>query len=417
VRREKQSIAACRALPTGDSYLRRMEIVPTSQSLLDGLQPEQQRVRVGVLFGGRSGEHEVSLVSAESILSALNPELYEIIPIGITKEGWWITGPDTLDVLKGRIEDGEVSECVLATDPTASALYAFNREGEAWKIPVDVIFPVLHGTFGEDGTVQGLCELAGIPFVGSGVLASAIGMDKVVQKKLHRYEGLPVVDFVDFRATDFADNPVAVLDRIGAELGFPVFVKPPNLGSSVGIAKARTREEAEQAIGDALRYDRTVIVEKAVPNAREIEVAVLGNENPVASVPGEIIPSNEFYDYDAKYVDGASQSVIPADLDPDLADRIRALAVKAFLSIGCEGMARVDFLLSRDDGALYLNEVNTIPGFTSISMYPKLFEADGIAYGDLLDRLIAFALLRQEQRSTLQRSFSPKTDWHLRDDG
>jgi D-alanine-D-alanine ligase len=393
-----------------------MNIVPTYHSILDEMQPSSERLRVGVLFGGRSGEHEVSLVSAASVMSALNPDLYEIIPIGINKEGWWLTGPDVMDLLKGNKDDGDVYECVLSTDPSVKALYAFARDGDSWKVPLDVVFPVLHGTFGEDGAIQGLCELAGIPYVGAGVLGSAIGMDKVVQKKLQRQEGLPVVDFLAFRAKDFIDDPELLLDRVEQALGYPVFVKPPNLGSSVGISKAIDRAELERAIRIALRYDRKVIVEKAVRNAREIEVAVLGNEEPIASVPGEIIPSNEFYDYDAKYVDGASQCVIPAELDPETADRIRALAIEAFRAIACEGMARVDFLLSRDDNSLYLNEVNTIPGFTSISMYPKLFEAEGIAYRDLLDRLIELALQRHEANSALLHSFTPKSDWHLRGD-
>jgi D-alanine-D-alanine ligase len=393
-----------------------MEIVPTYFSIMDDLQPQSQRVRVGVLCGGRSGEHEVSLVSAASVMSALNPELYEVIPIGINKDGWWMTGPDVMDVLKGLKEDGDVYECVLSTDPTVKALYVFSREGDSWSVPLDVVFPVLHGTFGEDGTIQGLLEVAGMPYVGAGVLGSAVGMDKVVQKTLQRALGLPVVDFMAFRSKEFIDEPEGLMARIELALGYPVFVKPPNLGSSVGITKAHDRSDLERAIRIALQYDRKVIVEKAVPNAREIEIAVLGNDEPIASTPGEIIPCNEFYDYNAKYVDGASQCIIPADLEPAFADRIRALALEAFRSIECEGMARVDFLLCRDDGKLYLNEVNTIPGFTSISMFAKLLEAEGIPYPDLLERLITLAQQRHEQRAKLRHSFTPKSDWHLRGD-
>ena len=400
----------------GIRILSPMEILPTYYSILDDLTPRTVRLRLGVLFGGRSGEHEVSLVSAEAIMKALNPERYNIVPIGITKEGLWITGPEVMEALKSGDMDKEIHECVVSTDPMLRALYVFARNGDSWSVPLDIVFPVLHGTYGEDGTIQGLFELANIPCVGTGVLGSAIGMDKVVQKKLQKQQGLPVVDFVDFTSKAFIDRPSVLMDQIEEQLGFPVFVKPPNLGSSVGISKVQTRDELEGAILMAMQYDRKIIVEQCVPNAREIEVAVLGNEDPVASVPGEIIPSNEFYDYDAKYVDGASESVIPADLEPSLADRIRLLAVKAFQSIDCEGMARVDFLLSRDNNALFLNEVNTIPGFTSISMYPKLFAAEGITYVQLLDRLIELALDRHVQKDALTRSFTPKTDWHKHSD-
>jgi D-alanine-D-alanine ligase len=371
------------------------------------------RIKVGVIFGGRSGEHEVSIVSAESVMRALDPERYDIIPIGITKDGWWMTGPDTLDIMKGRISDGVVRECLLPADPSAKSLLLISRDGEVGHEPLDVLFPVLHGSFGEDGCLQGLLEMAEIPYVGAGVPGSAIGMDKVLQKQVFRQAGLPVVDFWWCRSTRIATGLRECMIEIERRLGLPVFVKPANLGSSVGITKAADREQLAGALKNAARYDRKIIVEKAVPDAREIEVAVLGNEQAEASTPGEIIPSNEFYDYNAKYIDGASDAIIPASLPEELAQRVRGLAIEAFHAVDCEGMARVDFLLSRSSGELFLNEINTLPGFTSISMYPKLFAAEGLPYPALLDRLIELAFERQEAKEQLLRTYEPERDWHL----
>jgi len=387
-----------------------------------------RKLRVGVLLGGRSGEHEVSLVSAQSVIAALDRERYEVVPVGITKEGRWVAAEGVV----GMLTAGKVPAALAASlpaDPAVRALAAlpgYEVAPEAAQ-PFDVIFPVLHGPLGEDGTVQGLLELAGIPYVGCGVLGSALGMDKAAQKRMLLQAGIPVVDWLELRAVDWEQGEgggavdglrrvrgarPAILACAEETLGLPLFVKPANMGSSVGISKAHDRAELEAGIADALRYDTKVVVEAAVPAAREIEVAVLGNDRPRASVPGEIVPSNEFYDYNAKYVDGASAATIPADLPADLTQRVRDLAVAAFQACEGEGMARVDFLLSGDTGDLYVNELNTIPGFTSISMYPKLWAATGLPYPALLDELIRLALERHQARSRLATSYQPKEEWY-----
>lgn len=366
--------------------------------------------RIAVLFGGRSGEHEVSLVSAESVMNALDPLCYDIIPVGIDKRGRWWTGAGALELL--RTGAGDCTPCTLAPEP-GRGLLLFDEAG-AHTLPIDVMFPVLHGTYGEDGSMQGLFELANIAYVGAGVAASAVAMDKVLQKRLHREAGLPIAPFLSFSSSQVRLNASELAPRIIETLGVPLFVKPPNLGSSVGISKARTVEELVTAMLLAAEYDTQVLVEHAVPEAREIEVAVLGNEHPVASIPGEVVPGNEFYDYDAKYVDGNSLLHIPADLDTETVERVRNMAVDAFTALACEGMARVDFLLSRSTGELVVNEVNTIPGFTSISMYPKLFEATGLPYAELLDRLIELAGERHSRTSGLRRDYTPKTEWYRR---
>ncbi len=375
------------------------------------------RLRIAVLFGGRSGEHEVSLVSAASVMHALDATRYDILPVGIGRDGAWICGAGALARLRDGATDtsvdtvSDVRRCILAPDPTLGLLVDDGADGWMPR-PIDVIIPVLHGTFGEDGTMQGLFELAGIPYVGAGVLGSAVGMDKIVQKELFHAAGLPVVPYIWAYAEECRTSTDAVCDRVEASLAYPVFVKPPNMGSSVGISKARTRAELTDALLLAAAYDRTVLVEQAVSAPREIEVAVLGAREAIASAPGEIIPSNEFYDYAAKYVDGASATIVPADLDASLAERLRAEALRAFAAVRCEGMARVDFLVARDDGAAYLNEVNTIPGFTSISMYPKLFAYSGVPYPELLDRLVALALARADEVRALRRSYDEGGDWH-----
>jgi len=395
----------------------------------------KKKIRVGVIFGGRSGEHEVSLVSATSIMSALDKDRYEVVPIGITKAGKWIAGKESLQLLKEGKERDQL-HAFLPADPTERRLLPAGEPGRQMEKTsqnisgeLDVVFPVLHGPFGEDGTIQGLFELADIPYVGAGVLGSAIGMDKIFQKQICTQLQLPTVDFAWFRTADWqlntaGNNSLLLPDQIGniaqdqmmqtiiERLGLPVFVKPPNLGSSVGISKAHDEKELWQAIEEAARYDRKVMVEKAVPNAREIEVSVLGNQSPRASVAGEVFPSNEFYDYDAKYVDGASGFQIPADLPEDLHNAIRDTAVKAFLAIEAEGMARVDFLLNRVTNEFFLNELNTIPGFTQISMYPKLWLASGMSYSELLDELIRLAIERHEQRKSLRTSYQPKKEWY-----
>jgi D-alanine-D-alanine ligase len=353
------------------------------------------KLRVGVIFGGRSGEHEVSIASAASIFKYLDRTLYEPVAIRIEKDGRWAltsrmpTAISAADVLK---QTG--TEALQVVEPTA----AVSRSG------VDVVFPVLHGTYGEDGTVQGLLELANVPYVGCGVLASAAGMDKAVMKKLFIHHGLPVGPFLAVLRHHWQRDPAAITGRVRSELKYPVFVKPANLGSSVGISKARSDAEFEQAMAVALEFDRKIVIEAAVPNARELECAVLGNDDPEASLPGEVIPSREFYDYEAKYLDDSSQTLIPAPLDQRQTDEIRRLSIEAFKAVECAGMARVDFLLSRDTGELFVNEVNTIPGFTTISMYPKMWEATGLPYPRLLERLIQLAIERHDEKQRLRTS-------------
>ncbi len=394
-----------------------------------------KKLRVCVVFGGRSGEHEVSIVSATSVMKALDQSKYEVIPVGITKSGRWIAGDQSVQLLKSGIEDTPFY-AMLPADPNEQRLLpsttntANTREMASLREKFDVIFPVLHGPYGEDGTMQGLLELANLPYVGAGVLGSAVCMDKIVQKLLCMPANVPVVKFLWLRHEDwqrnktesqvFAANPQQLcgvaqnemIARIETELHFPVFVKPANMGSSVGISKARDRNELRQGIADAAQYDQKILFEAAVPNAREIEVSVLGNIQPKASIPGEIVPSNEFYDYDAKYVDGASTLIIPAELSPELAQTIRETAIRGFLACNCEGMARVDFLLNRETNALYLNEINTIPGFTQISMYPKLWEASGVSYSQLLDELIQLAIERHRRKNNLKTSYQPKQEWY-----
>jgi D-alanine-D-alanine ligase len=366
-------------------------------------RPVKRRLRLGVLFGGRSGEHEVSLISAASLLRSLDPAKYEVIPIGITREGQWRVGATPRELagqperlLAAVLDRGQA--VTASADPTGPQLVPTHPEGqESPKSRLDVIFPVLHGTFGEDGTVQGLLELADIAYVGAGVLASATGMDKDAMKRLFRDAGLPVVDWMLVLRRDWERSPRACSRRIARALGFPLFVKPANLGSSVGISKVRTSRDLAGALDLAARYDRKIVVEKGL-DAREIECSVLGNDQPVASVPGEIIPVNEFYDYEAKYLKEGSELVIPAKLSKSQSREVQELAVRAFRAIDCAGMARVDFLLDRPSGKVYVNEINTIPGFTPISMYPKLWEASGVPYPELIDRLVALALERHAEK-------------------
>jgi D-alanine-D-alanine ligase len=368
-----------------------------------------KKIRVGLLFGGRSGEHEVSLTSAASVLQALDPAKYEVVPIGITREGRWLEGSAADRLLPAVLENGKPVTASVA--PVGPQLIALNsgppaaREGEA---KLDVIFPVLHGTFGEDGTVQGLLELAGIPYVGAGVLASAAGMDKDVMKRLFRDAGLPVVKWVLIRREEWEQDPAPARQLIQKEIRYPLFVKPANLGSSVGISKVRKAGELSRAMHLAAQYDRKILVEKAV-DAREIECSVLGNDHPEASLPGEVIPINEFYDYEAKYVKEGSELIIPAQLTPRQTRRVRELAVRAFQAIDGAGMGRVDFLLDRKSGKIFVNEINTIPGFTPISMYPKLWEASGLRYAQLLDRLIELALERQREKARTQYTYGGPT--------
>ena len=393
-----------------------------------------KKIRVGVLFGGRSGEHEVSLLSAASVLNAIDKKKYEVVPIGITKEGRWVTAAHAERLLKGEKTAASDAKRLRAGDPQATSAAAVLAKGGGVVVPpmpgrehsslmpfesdapethaaansinVDVIFPVLHGTFGEDGTIQGLLELADIPYVGAGVLGSAAGMDKDVMKKLFRDAGLPIVKHVTVLRSMWREQPKKARKLIEGSLKYPVFVKPANLGSSVGISKVHGSAELAAAMDEASQFDRKLVIEQGVggdkAKAREIECSVLGNDNPSASVPGEIVPIKEFYDYDAKYLVEGSRPIIPADLPKSKLKEVQKLAIAAFQAVDCAGLARVDFLMDPRSGKMYVNEINTMPGFTSISMYPKLWEASGLKYPELIDRLIQFGLERHAEKQQNQ---------------
>jgi D-alanine-D-alanine ligase len=352
-------------------------------------------------------------MSARSVMEAMDPDKYEIVPIGITKGGRWIASGDPMKALASGDESASAPAALLG-DPSQRGLMRIERrEGQILRTRVaalDVIFPVLHGPYGEDGTLQGLLDLAGIPYVGAGVTGSALAMDKAIFKSVMRAQGLPIADYLVIKRKRWETDREAVLNRVEGKLGYPVFTKPANLGSSVGVSKSHDRQGLADGLTEAARYDRKLLVEAAIAQAREIEVSVLGNDEPIASVPGEVVPSREFYSYAAKYLDdgeAASELLIPAPIPPETTERVRELAVEAYLAIDCAGMARADFLLSGETGELYVNELNTIPGFTAISMYPKLWEASGISYPDLIDRLIALALDRHEDRARCETSYSP----------
>jgi D-alanine-D-alanine ligase len=393
-----------------------------------------KKLRVGILFGGRSGEHEVSLLSAASVVHAIDKNKFDVVPIGITKDGRWLTAEHAERLLQGKPHE---ERHLRAGDPEATPGAAVLERGEAVVVPpepahreqgltpfqsdaglarrasdrainVDVIFPVLHGTFGEDGTIQGLLELADIPYVGAGVLGSAAGMDKDIMKSLFRATGLPIVKHVTVLRGDWEADPKKTEKRVEKSVKYPVFVKPANLGSSVGISKAHNRKELGPAIEEAAKFDRKIVIEQGVggkkQKAREIECSVLGNDKPQASVPGEIVPGKEFYDYTAKYLDEGSQLIIPAKLTKAETKKVQELAIKAFQAVDCSGLARVDFLMDPKTRKIYLNEINTMPGFTSISMYPKLWGASGLSYPDLIERLIQLGLERHADKKKNQYS-------------
>ncbi len=395
-----------------------------------------KKLRVGILFGGRSGEHEVSLLSAASVLKAIDKDKYEVVPIGITKDGRWLPAEHAENLLTGK--DRAEARHLRAGDPETTPAAAVLAQGESVVVPpepvhresglvpfqtdaspmrrasdrainVDVVFPVLHGTFGEDGTIQGLLELADIPYVGAGVLGSAAGMDKDIMKSLFIAAGLPIVKHVTILRSTWENDAKCTQKLIEKKLKYPVFVKPANLGSSVGISKAHDRKELGPAIEEAAKFDRKIVIEQGVggkkKKAREIECSVLGNDDAVASVPGEIVPGKEFYDYTAKYLDEGSQLIIPAKLTKVQTKKVQELAVRAFKAVDCSGLARVDFLMEpRKAGKIYLNEINTMPGFTSISMYPKLWAASGLAYANLIDRLIQLGVERHADKKKNQYS-------------
>jgi D-alanine-D-alanine ligase len=397
------------------------------------------KLRIGILFGGRSGEHEISLLSAASVFKAIDQSKYEVVPIGITKAGRWVIAGDAERLLSGKTlpnKPMEESRHLRAGDPEATSAAAVLANGEGVVVPpepqksgssltpfqtdglsrraadrainVDVIFPVLHGTFGEDGTIQGLLELADIPYVGAGVLGSAAGMDKDIMKSLFIAAGLPIVKHVTILRSDWEDAPKKVQKLVESKLKYPVFVKPANLGSSVGISKARERKELSPAIDEAARFDRKIVIEQGVGGkkhkAREIECSVLGNDQPDASVPGEIVPGKEFYDYTAKYLDEGSELIIPAKLTKAETKKFQTLAIQAFKAVDCSGLARVDFLMDPKTRKIYLNEINTMPGFTSISMYPKLWAATGLSYPMLIERLIKLGIERHADKRKNQYS-------------
>jgi len=387
-----------------------------------------KKLRVGVIYGGRSGEHEVSVASAASIIKHLDRSRYEPVPIRIEKDGRWTladkapTAISAADVIEHvRLEAARPvrpgREAHLVAHPGEDTVLAIERRMASAELDpsgaatvtgvgLDVVFPVLHGPYGEDGTVQGLLELANVPYVGAGVLGSAVGMDKAVMKTLFIARNLPVGPYMVVLRPEWHGDVDAVTRRVTEELRYPVFVKPANLGSSVGISKAKSEADLRTAMELALQFDRKIVIEAGIVNAREIECAVLGNDDPQASIPGEIIPSREFYDYEAKYLDDASEVVIPASLRDNEAREVQRLAIEAFRAVDCAGMARVDFFVTRDDGRIYVNEVNTIPGFTTISMYPKMWEASGLSYTALIDRLITLALERHAEKQQLRTSIT-----------
>jgi D-alanine-D-alanine ligase len=361
-----------------------------------------KKLRVAVLFGGRSGEHDVSLMSARSVLAALDAERYEVVQIGITLDGNWLTGANTLEAFEKKDFSNLVS-VIPPTEPASDkSLFIVRATKTSAKLEtlaeVDVFFPVLHGPFGEDGTMQGLLELADAAYVGAGVAGSSVGMDKGIFKDVMRANGIPIVDSLLVLRTEIENDMNAVIEKAEKMGAYPFFAKPANLGSSVGISKCNTRSDLSEGLMEAARFDRRVVVECGVGNVREIEVSVLGNEDPQTSVCGEVLPSREFYSYESKYIDGTSGLIIPSQLPPEVSDKIREYAVRAYKAIDCAGMARADFFVNGGTNQIYLNELNTIPGFTSISMYPKLWQASGMTYPQLVDRLIELALERKVQR-------------------
>ncbi len=363
------------------------------------------KIRIGILFGGRSGEHEVSLMSSQSVLSVLDPQKYDITEIGITHAGEWWSGEHTWQKFQDNSFE-DLYHVLLIPEPGKTVLYKHENEKLEALTELDVVFPVLHGTFGEDGTLQGFFEMADIAYVGAGVLGSSVGMDKGLFKDVMRSNDIPVVDWIIANRKDAEKNIDALMRDTEALGSYPFFIKPANLGSSVGISKCKNRSDLLEGILQACRFDRRILIERGVENAREIEVSVLGNEFPRASLPGEIKPSDEFYSYNAKYIDDRSQLIIPAPLPQKVVAEIQDLAIRTYKAIDCAGMARVDFLLNGKTNQIFINEVNTIPGFTKISMYPKLWEASGMTYVELVDELVDLAFERKTERNRSERKYS-----------
>jgi D-alanine-D-alanine ligase len=390
----------------------------------------KKKLRIGVIFGGRSSEHEVSLISASCVLAAIDKDKYDVVPVGITKKGQWLLGDNALtlltqyaqaelegtgDPLEEHLLKQPVPEVVpvsLVPIPGKASIVSLNPQENAVAMHhlldgLDAIFPVLHGTYGEDGAIQGLLELADVPYVGAGITGSAVAMDKAMAKAVLAAGGFPQLPYLVVLRSRWEQDPEGVRRDIEARIGYPCFVKPANLGSSVGISKVREPQELDAALAEAALYDRKLLVEEDAGNVREVECSVLGNDDPAASIPGEIVPSREFYDYIAKYHDNKSQLIIPARISQKTSERIQELAVEAFKAVDCAGMARVDFFVDKETEEVYINEINTIPGFTPISMYPKMWEASGLSYGELIDRLIELAIERHQDKQRNVTSFKP----------
>jgi len=361
-------------------------------------QRNDRKTRIAVIFGGQSDEHDVSLRSAQTIMSGLDPERYEVVPVGITREGRWLAAGDPMTTLTDaspmfHLGAGEQKGTPSERDAPLVVVEGGSSVPTGLSESVDVVFPALHGPMGEDGTIQGFLEMAGIPFVGSGVLGSAVAMDKAVTKNLLAQAGLPQVPWVQVQRRDWERDPEAIERAIAERLGFPVFVKPANMGSSVGVSKAKDAESLHTALQTAAHYDRRIVVEQGI-DAREIELAVLGNDDPIVSIAGEVVPAGEFYDYNAKYIDDDAKLIIPAEIDAETLTFMQGLAIDAFHALDLAGLARVDFFIERGTDRVFINEVNTLPGFTSISMYPMLWEASGVPLNELVDRLIQLAVER-----------------------
>jgi len=366
------------------------------------------RIRIGVLFGGRSGEHEVSLLSARSVLSVLSPEKFIVTPIGINHAGTWLVGENALDALSAG-QEKSLTPATLIPEPGNRWLYTIHTSENGVELrpyaELDIIFPVLHGSFGEDGTLQGLLDMADMAYVGSGVLGSSVGMDKALFKDVMRTNHVPVLDSIVVTRHEILQDIQRVIEKAERVAPYPLFTKPANLGSSVGVSKCRGRSDLLEGLMEAARFDRRILIEKGLNNPREIEVSVLGNDQPKASVPGEVVPADDFYTYNAKYLDDRSKLIIPAELPAEITYQIQEIAENTFKAVDCAGLARVDFLLDRETNAMYVSEINTIPGFTRISMYPKLWEASGLPYGALVERLVDLAMERKAERDQLERYY------------
>lgn len=358
---------------------------------------KKKKIKVIVIYGGKSGEHEVSLRSARSVISAINKDKYEVVPLAVAKDGKWLSGPKAVEFLNSEKKIDKGNEVVVRGDDLFLTQTGENSEET-------VVFPVLHGPYGEDGTIQGLLEMLNVPYVGCGVLGSALGMDKVVQKELFSFHKIPVVPFTYFYKHEWEKNKEDVIKKILNKLKFPIFVKPANLGSSVGISKAHDEKELKNAIFQALNYDSKILIEQGIENMRELEISILGNESPKCSLCGEVQPANEFYDYEAKYLNEDSVLTIPAKIPAHIQKQIGEYAIKAFKVLNCSGLSRVDFFLTKKTNLIYLNEINTMPGFTSISMYPKLWEASGVSYFELVEELIQLAIQKWDKKQKIKTS-------------